>query len=86
MLTYSVAIRTLGKNPEVLKRELESVLQQSLQPDKVVIYIAEGFERPSFQVRKEEYVWVKKGMVAQRALEYREIDSDVILMLDDDGE
>ena len=26
MLTYSVAIRTLGKNPEVLKRELESVL------------------------------------------------------------
>ena len=54
MLTYSVAIRTLGKNPEVLKRELESVLQQSLQPDKVVIYIAEGFERPSFQVREEE--------------------------------
>lgn len=86
MLTYSVAIRTLGKNPEVLKRELESVLQQSLQPDKVVIYIAEGFERPSFQVREEEYVWVKKGMVAQRALEYREIDSDVILMLDDDVE
>ena len=86
MLTYSVSIRTLGKNPEVLKRELESVLQQTLQPDKVVIYIAEGFERPSFQVREEEYVWVKKGMVAQRALEYREIDSDVILMLDDDVE
>ena len=85
-LTYSVAIRTLGKNPDVLKRELESVLQQTLQPDKVVIYIAEGFERPSFQVGKEEYVWVKKGMVAQRALEYREIDSDVILMLDDDVE
>ena len=52
-MTYSVAIRTLGKNPEVLKKELESVLLQSLQPDKVVIYIAEGFERPSFQVGKE---------------------------------
>lgn len=84
--TYSVAIRTLGTNVEVLKRELQSLVCQTVQPEKVIIYIADGYERPSFQIGKEEYVWVRKGMVAQRALEYREIDSDVVLMLDDDVE
>ena len=49
-----------------------------------MVYIAEGYERPEFTVGKEEYVWVAKGMMAQRALPYDEIDSDCILMLDDD--
>ena len=81
---YSVAIRTLGTNIEVLKCELESIECQTVQPERVIIYIAKGYEKPSFQVGKEEYIWVKKGMVAQRALEYREIDLGAILMLDDD--
>lgn len=34
----------------------------------------------------EIYVEVKKGMVSQRALDYSDIDSDLILMLDDDVE
>ena len=84
MMTYSVAIRTLGTNPTILKRELESVARQTVQPEKVVVYIAQGYERPAFTVGNEEYVWVKKEMVAQRALRYDEIDSDVVLMLDDD--
>ena len=83
---YSIAIRTLGTNAEVLRCELESIVCQTLQPERVIIYIAEGYKRPSFQVGQEEYVWVTKGMVAQRALKYREIESDVILMLDDDVE
>lgn len=83
-MKYSVAIRTLGQNAVVLKWELESVARQTLQPEKIIIYIAKDYDRPSFQIGKEEYVWVNKGMVAQRALEYREIGSDVILMLDDD--
>lgn len=86
MMVYSVAIRTLGANTEVLQRELASIVGQTLPPDKIVIYIAEGYKKPAFQVGREEYVWVKKGMVAQRALKYKEIDSDVILMLDDDVE
>lgn len=85
-MTYSVAIRTLGKNPDVMKKELLSITCQTFQPQKVLIYIADGFERPAFQVEKEEYICVKKGMVAQRALDYREIESDAILMLDDDVE
>ena len=86
MLTYSIAIRTLGKSGDVFRRELEDIAAQTVQPDKVLIYIAAGCMRPDFQVGKEEYVWVKKGMVAQRILPYDEITSDVILMLDDDVE
>lgn len=86
LFSYSVAIRTLAKNPDVLETELKSIERQTIRPEKVLVYIADGSARPSFVVGKEEYVWVKKGMVAQRALEYREIDSDVILMLDDDVE
>lgn len=85
-LTYSVAIRTLGTNPEVLRRELESIAGQTLLPEKVIVFIANGYVKPDYQVGKEEYVWVKKGMMAQRLLDYDEIDSDVILMMDDDVE
>ena len=55
-----------------------------MQPKRVVVYIAEGYERPAFTVGKEEYVWVPKGMMSQRVLPYEEITSDCILMLDDD--
>ncbi len=85
-ITYSVAIRTLGTNVEVLRHELLSIVSQTVKPEKVIIYIADGYERPDFQVGNEEYVWVKKGMMAQRLLDYNEIDSDIILMLDDDVE
>lgn len=83
-MTYSVAIRTLGTSGQKFISELISVAAQTIQPEKVIIYLAEGYSRPEFQIGKEEYVWVKKGMVAQRALPYAEIDSDYILLLDDD--
>lgn len=81
---YSVAIRTLGLNPEVLRQELCSISNQTVKPEKVVVYIAEGFEAPSFRVGAEEYVVTRKGMVAQRAVDYKEITTPLILMLDDD--
>lgn len=80
---YSVAIRTLGTSP-FLKEEIESVFRQSILPDKVVLYIAEGYPLPSWRVNSEMYVYVHKGMVAQRALDYEEIESDYVLLLDDD--
>ena len=83
-MTYSIAIRTLGTAGYRYKQELQSILAQTLQPERVVVYIAEGYARPDFQVGQEEYVWVKKGMVAQRALPYTEITSDYVLLLDDD--
>ncbi len=84
MLTYSIAIRTLGTGGEKYRRELLSITQQTVQPERVLVYIAKGYDRPNFTVGKEEYVWVKKGMMAQRILPYNEISSDCILMLDDD--
>ncbi len=86
VLSYSVAIRTLGTAGEVFRKELESIAAQTVQPEKIVVYIAEGYPRPDFTVGREEFVWVRKGMVAQRALPYDEISSDCILMLDDDVE
>ncbi len=84
LLSYSIAIRTLGTAGDKFRRELESIAVQTIQPEKVVVYIAEGYERPGFTVGKEEYVWVRKGMMAQRVLRYDEITNDCILMLDDD--
>ena len=85
-MSYSIAIRTLGTSGEKFVRELESIKRQTIQPDKVVIYIAEGYTRPEYTIGKEEYVWVKKGMMRQRVLPYHEIDSSLIMLLDDDVE
>lgn len=82
--SYSVAIRTLGKSGEMFEKELQSIITQTILPEKIIIYIAEGFNRPDFSLGIEKYVEVKKGMVSQRALDYTEIDSDFILLLDDD--
>ncbi len=84
MLTYSIAIRTLGTAGEKYRQELLSITRQTIQPEKVMVYIAEGYERPDYTVGKEEYMWVKKGMMAQRLFPYDDIKSDCILMLDDD--
>ena len=82
--SYSIAIRTLGTAGEKFRRELESISAQTVQPERIMVYIAEGYARPAFSVGREEYVQVRKGMVSQRALPYDEISSDCILMLDDD--
>lgn len=83
-MKYSIAIRTLGTSGEKFVAELESIKRQTVQPERVIIYIAEGYERPDYTIGKEEYVWVKKGMMRQRVLRYDEIDTPLILLLDDD--
>lgn len=82
--SYSVAIRTLGKAGEKYQKLLDSLAKQTVQPEKIVVYIAEGYPLPQETIGIEQYVYVKKGMIAQRALQYSEIDSEYILFLDDD--
>lgn len=84
MLTYSVAIRTLATHKDTLRKVITSVFDQTVVPEKVIVYLGEGHEAPDFRVATECYVTVPKGMFRQRALEYSEITSDCILMLDDD--
>lgn len=84
--TYSIAIRTLGTSGEKFVQELNSIAKQTIKPEKIFIYIAQGYKRPTYSIGIEEYIEVPKGMVAQRALDYKEISSEYILMLDDDVE
>lgn len=83
-MRYTAVIRTLGKAGPKYQAMLDSLVVQTLPPEKIIVYIAEGFQQPMETVGKEEYIYVKKGMVAQRALEYREVSTEYILFLDDD--
>ena len=68
MATYSIAIRTLGTSGDKFVEELDSIMRQTVKPEKVIIYLAEGYKRPEYSIGIEQYVTVTKGMVAQRAL------------------
>ncbi len=84
IFSYCAVIRTLGKSGEMYQKELESLINQTVQPKKILVFIAEGYPLPKQKVGMEEYIYVPKGMVAQRALDYDKVDTDYILMLDDD--
>lgn len=83
-MEYSVVIRTLGKGGEIYQKMLESLMNQTIQPSSILVYIAEGYPLPKETIGKEKYIFVKKGMVAQRALSYKEVHTEYILFLDDD--
>lgn len=82
--SYSVAIRTLGLARNKYQILLDSLANQTIKPEKIFVFIAEGYNLPEETIGVEHYIYVKKGMVAQRALAYEEIDSEYILFLDDD--
>lgn len=83
-MKYTAVIRTLGTAGEKYQRELDSLMSQSFPPEEIIVYIAEGYTIPDETCGKEKYVYVKKGMVAQRALDYKEVKTEWILFLDDD--
>lgn len=83
-MKYSAVIRTLGKGGTYYQKTLDSLMHQTLKPKSIIVYIAEGYPLPLETVGVERYVYVKKGMVAQRALSYNEVDTEFILFLDDD--
>lgn len=84
MMKYTVVIRTLGMAGEKFQRELDSLCAQTLPPEDIIVYIAEGYPQPAETCGRERYVRVPKGMVAQRALPYDEVKTEWILFLDDD--
>ncbi|MGN0202858.1 MAG: glycosyl transferase family 2 [Candidatus Cryptobacteroides sp.] len=85
-MEYTAVIRTLGKAGEKYQKLLDSLVAQTVRPKQIIVYIAEGYPIPKETVGVEKYVYVKKGMVAQRALPYDEVDTEFILCLDDDLE
>ena len=83
-MEYTAVIRTLGKGGGYYQKTLNSLIHQSVLPSAIIVYIAEGYELPEETVHIERYVYVKKGMVAQRSLRYDEVKTEYILFLDDD--
>ena len=83
-MNYSVIIRTLGKAGEAYQKTLDSIRAQTIAPESIFVYIAEGFAIPSETIGIEQYIYVPKGMVAQRALQYAEVKTEYCLFLDDD--
>ena len=83
-MEYTAVIRTLGKGGDYYQKTLDSLILQSIPPSAIIVYIAESYALPTETVHREQYVYVKKGMVAQRALQYKEVKTEYILFLDDD--
>ena len=83
-MDYSVVIRTLGRAGPLYQKTLNSICAQTVRPKNIVVYIADGYALPKETVGVENYVYVPKGMVAQRALKYDEVKAEYCLFLDDD--
>ena len=83
-MQYTAVIRTLGTAGEKYQTLLNSLTAQTIQPSAILVYIAEGYPIPKETVGIEQYIYVKKGMVAQRALQYDEVKTEYMLLLDDD--
>lgn len=81
---YSVVIRTLGTAGEKYQELLNSIVAQTHKPQDILVYIAEGYEIPKETCGLEKYIYVPKGMVEQRALDYKDVNTEWILFLDDD--
>lgn len=81
---YCAVIRTLGKAGDKYQRLLNSLVSQTHRPKKILVYLADGYPRPKESVGCEQIIYVAKGMVAQRALQYTEVDTEWVLFLDDD--
>lgn len=85
-VSYTAVIRTLGVAGDKYQRLLDSLKSQSIPPQDILVYIAKGSPLPEETIGVERYVYVNKGMVAQRALAYDEVNTEYILFLDDDLE
>lgn len=83
-MEYTAVIRTLGTAGEKYQILLNSLHAQTIPPRAIIVYIAEGYPLPKETIGKERYIYVKKGMMAQRALPYIEVDTEWMLFCDDD--
>ena len=55
-MDYTAVIRTLGTAGEYYQRTLDSLRLQTIQPDAIVVYIAEGYSTPKKTIGKERYI------------------------------
>ena len=82
----SIAIRTLGRAGEKYVKLLNSIRNSSIQPEKVVIVLPEGYALPEERLGWETFVSAPKSMILQRIEALKYIDTEYTLFLDDDIE
>ena len=58
---YTAVIRILGTAGEKYQQLLDSLLAQTISPQAILVYIAEGYPLPKETIGKERYIYVKKG-------------------------
>lgn len=85
---YTAVIRTLGKAGDSFIREINSLNSQTLPPKQILVYIPHGYRLPEpFDGSdKLKYIRCDKGMVTQRSLAFEEVNTPLMLFLDDDVE
>ena len=83
---YSVAIRTLGTAGEKYEKLIRSVERQTIQPERIIVVLPEGFTPPAAILGNEEFVFSDKGMVPQRLKALEHLDDGYVLFCDDDVE
>lgn len=59
-MKYTAVIRTLGTAGDKYQILLDSLNKQTIQPSKILVYIAEGYAIPKETIGKEQYIYVKK--------------------------
>lgn len=84
-LSYSITIRTRGKNEKIIET-LKYLSYQSLQPAEVVIVIPEDCKEwnPEYLSKVAKFAKSKKGMITQRRQGILEAGNEYLLLLDDD--
>lgn len=83
-LSYSIYIRTLGKGGEKYHRLLQSIDQQTIKPQEVVVVLPVGYNPPQEKLGYERFEYSEKGMVKQRIYSINKAETPYILLLDDD--
>lgn len=84
-LSYSVVIRTMGDSGDKYEALLRSIVNQTIQPEEVIVAIPDGYEL-DMRIGTETIIRAKKGMVSQRAEGISAAKSQYILVCDDDIE
>lgn len=82
--SYTIAIRTLGKAGDKFLAQLDSIHRLVPAPASINVYIPYGYQEPDVPYDDVKFFRCDKGMVAQRALPFKEIETKWILFLDDD--
>ena len=85
MNNYSVLIRTLGTAGDKYLSTLKAIASQTIKPQKVYVVLPYGYNPPKETLGIETYIYVQKGMVAQRAFAFDIIEPvEWVMLLDDD--